>query len=102
MLEVCFSDSRSNPWISDIARCVVETYLRMFYFGVEKVDKPECDFRALRSQYHAQFQQLEIHTDSQMPAESLAPLQAMCDKARSALEQNEHFQNMREDWSSGL
>jgi hypothetical protein len=27
----------------------------MFYFGVEKVDKFECDFRALRSQYHAQF-----------------------------------------------
>jgi hypothetical protein len=69
----------------------------MFYFGVEQVDKPEGDFRALLSQYHAQFQHLRIHTKSRMPDDFLASLQTMCDKARSALEQNEHFQNLRED-----
>jgi hypothetical protein len=54
------------PSSAAIARCVIETYLRTFYFGVEKVDKPEGDFRALRSQYHAQFQHLRIHTDSML------------------------------------
>ena len=74
----------------------------MFYFGVEQVDKPEGDFRALLSQYHAQFQNLEIHTDSRMPAALLAPLQAMCDKARSALKQNELFRNLPEKWKKTL
>jgi hypothetical protein len=86
------------PSSAAIARCVAETYLRMFYFAVENVEKAEGDFRALRSQYHAQFQQLEIHSDSQMPAKLLAPLREMCDKARSALEQNGHFQNLPEKW----
>ena len=74
----------------------------MFYFGVEKVSEPEGVFRSLLSQYHAQFQQLEIHTDSKMPAELLVSLQAMRDKARSALEQNEYFRNLREDWRKTL
>jgi hypothetical protein len=86
------------PSSAAVARCVVETYLRMFYFGVEQVEKPEGDFRALLSQYHAQFQHLRIHTKSRMPDDFLASLQTMCDKARSALEQNEHFRNLREDW----
>lgn len=90
------------PSSAAIARCIIETYLRMFYFGVEQVDKPEGNFRALLSQYHARFQQLEIHTDSRMPAELLAPLQAMCDKACSALKQNEHFRNLPEKWKKTL
>jgi hypothetical protein len=85
-----------------IARCIMETYLRMFYFGVEQVSDPEGRFRALLSDYHAQFQQLEIATDTRLPAELLAPLQAMRDSTRASLEQNEHFQSLRPKWKEKL
>jgi hypothetical protein len=59
-------------------------------------------FRPLLSDYHAQFQQLEIATDTRLPAKLLAPLQAMRDSTRSSLEQNEHFQNLRPKWKEKL
>jgi hypothetical protein len=90
------------PSSAAIARCIMETYLRMFYFGVEQVAEAEGPFRAILTQYHAQFQQLEIHVDSHMPEQLLAPLRAMCDRARTALEGNEYFQNLDPKWQQRL
>jgi hypothetical protein len=80
----------------------METYLRMFYFGVEKVTQAEGDFRAVLAQYHAQFQNVEIHTDSRMPDEMLAPARALLDLTRNALKQNPHFQSLPEKWQERL
>jgi hypothetical protein len=90
------------PSSAAIARCIMETYLRMFYFAVEQVGEGEGLFRAILTQYHAQFQQLEIHVDSHMPEQLLAPLRAMCDRARTALEGNEYFQNLEPKWQQRL
>jgi hypothetical protein len=56
----------------------------------------------LLSDYHAQFQQLEIATDTRLPTELLAPLQAWCDSARYLLEYNEHFQGLPQKWKERL
>lgn len=90
------------PSSAVIARCVLETYLRMFYFGVEKRDEAESVFRVLLMKYHAAFQGLEIHTDSHMPGELLVPYQAACDKARVSLEGDTFFQKLPEKWQQRL
>jgi uncharacterized protein DUF5677 len=90
------------PSCAAIARCILETYLRLFYFGVEKVDEAQGNFRSLLSQYHAQFQQLEIATDSRMSQDLLVELRAMRDKARGSLERNEYFQGLELKWKEKL
>jgi hypothetical protein len=72
----------------------------MFYFGVQTLDESEGSFRAILSQYHAQFQNLDIHSD--LPEQLLAPMRVMRDKARAALEQNEHFRNLPVKWRQRL
>jgi hypothetical protein len=85
-----------------VARCIMETYLRMFYFGVEKVTQAEGNFRAVLAQYHAQFQNVEIHTYSRMPNELLALSQALLDLTRDALKQDQHFQSLPQKWQERL
>jgi hypothetical protein len=65
------------PSSASVARCIMETYLWMFYFGVQKLDEPEGLFRAVLSQYHAQFQNVDIHSD--LPEQILAPMRDMRD-----------------------
>lgn len=90
------------PSSAAVARCIMETYLRMFYFAVEQVSEHKGRFRALLSDYHAQFQQLEIATYTGLSAEQLAPLKAWCDQARASLENNEYFRTLAEDWKKRL
>jgi Family of unknown function (DUF5677) len=82
------------PSSAVIARCILETYLRLFYFGVEEVDKAEGHFRAQLSQYHAWVQQLKIHTHSGMPDKLLAPMRATRDQTRAALEKTDRFRSL--------
>src|SRR5260370_15824845 len=86
------------PSCAAIVRCIMETYLRLFYFGVETVSEAEGVFRALLSQYHAQFQQLEIATYSRVRPEILTELRTTSDQTRAWLEQCEHFRNLPENW----
>jgi hypothetical protein len=85
-----------------IARCVLETYLRLVYFAVEQVPEQERGFRSILSQYHAHFQAIEINTHSHAPKEILAQHQSGCDQARKALEANSYFQNLPPQWRENL
>lgn len=85
-----------------LARCVLETYLRLVYFAVEQVPEQERDFRSILSQYHAHFQAVEINSHSCAPKEIVAQHQSGCDQARRALEANPYFQNLRPDWRKSI
>ena len=85
-----------------LARCVLETYLRLVYFAVERMPEQEREFRSILSQYHAHFQAVEINSHSRAPKEILAQHQSGCDQACTALEANAYFQNLPPDWRKSL
>ena len=86
------------PSCAAIARCIIETYLRMFYFGVEQLNEAESSFRVRLMTYHAAFQGLEIHTDSRMPEGLLGEQQRLVSVTRSSLESDAYFQGLPADW----
>lgn len=90
------------PSCAAIARCILETYLRMFYFGVELLDEAESLFRVRLMTYHAAFQELEIHTDSRMPEGLLEKQRRLVDITRASLEGDGYFQKLRPDWKKKL
>src|SRR5271166_3650047 len=73
-----------------VARCVLETYLRLVYFAVERVPN------------HANFQAVEINTHSEAPEEVLARHRSGRDQARTALEANPYFQDLPLKWKKSL
>ncbi len=90
------------PSCAAIARCIIETYLRMFYFGVEQLNEAESSFRVRLMTYHAAFQGLEIHTDSRMPEGLLGEQQRLVSVTRSSLESDAYFQGLPADWRKNL
>jgi hypothetical protein len=90
------------PSCAAIARCILETYLRMFHFGVEQLSEAESVYRVLLMKYHAAFQGLEIHTESRMPEELLKDYRESLEKARRTLENDKFFQNLPEKWCKNI